>query len=82
MDIEGHGLHEDSWKIYVNLFVKYDQRLPNTIIRKVIIFWVPCYDNLMNMIWILLTNITTRVFFNQTQRLFVFFNYIFNYIVI
>jgi len=39
MDIEGHGLHEDSWRIYVNLFVKYDQCLPNNmIIRKVIIF--------------------------------------------
>jgi hypothetical protein len=76
MDIEGHQLHEDSWRIYVNLFVKYDQHLPNTIIKKVIIFWVPCYDNLMNMIWILLTNITTHcVFFKQTQRqiLFVFF---------
>lgn len=76
MDIEGHGLHEDSWRIYVNLIVKYDQRLRYTIIRKVIIFWVPCYDNLMNMIWILLTNITTHcVFFNRTQRqiLFVFF---------
>jgi hypothetical protein len=65
MDIEGHGLHEDSWRIYVNLFVKYDQCLPNNMI----IFLFPCYDNLMNVIWILLTNITTHcVFFNQTQR--------------
>jgi hypothetical protein len=51
MDIEGHGLHKDSWRIYVNFFVKYDQCLPNNmIIRKVIIFLFPCYDNLMNMI--------------------------------
>ncbi len=70
VDIEGHGLHEDSWRIYVNFFVKYDHCLPNNmIIRKKIIFLFPCYDNLMNMNWILLPNITTHcVFFNQTQR--------------
>jgi hypothetical protein len=69
MDIEGHGLHEDSWRVYVNLFVKYDQHLPsNMIIRKVIIFLCPCYDNLMNMIWILLTNITTHCVFSIKSK--------------
>jgi hypothetical protein len=43
------------------------------IIRKVIYIFFPCYDNIINMNWILLTNITTHcVFFDQTQRLILF----------